>query len=490
MTKKIAIIGGGFSGLSAATYLAKEGFDVTIFEKNSTIGGRNRKFTEDGFTFEMGPSWYWMPEVFDNYFKDFKKERKDYYGLTKLNPSFSIIYKDQEKLDIPSEEEDLIALFEEIEIGAGQRLKDFMEDAKYKYDSSMNNLILKPGKSIFEFFEWEVIKGVFKLNLFSNFKNFVRKYFKDERLTNLMDFPVLFLGSAPENTPALYSLMNYAGLMLGTWYPENGMYSIIESMEKVAVEHGVKIHTNQEISQILISNDEVSGLVSNNENIEFDAVIASGDYKHMETLLPLKLRNYTDKYWSTRTLAPSSLIFFLGINKKIPGIEHHTLFFDESLEKHTEQIYVDPKWPEKPLFYVCAPSKTDLKLAPDNCENIFVLIPIAAGIEDNNSIREYYYSLIIERLEKQLNMSIKEHVIYKKSYCINDFKEDYHSYKGNAYGLANTLKQTAILKPKLNNKKIKNLVYAGQLTVPGPGMPPAIISGELAANEIIKLFKK
>ena len=490
MTKKIAVIGGGFSGLSTASYLAKAGYEVTLFEKNSTVGGRNRKFSEEGFTFEMGPSWYWMPEVFDNYFSDFGKNRSDYYDLTKLNPSFSIVYKNREKLDIPSEAKDLFDFFENIEKGAGAQFTTFMNDAKYKYDASMTNLILKPGKSIFEFFEWSIMKDVFKLNLFSNFKKFVRKHFTDERLTNLMDFPVLFLGSAPENTPALYSLMNYAGLMLGTWYPDNGMYRIIESMEEVAKELGVKIHTDNEVSEILISHEQISGLISNEIKYDFDAIVASGDYKHMETLLPLKFRNYNDKYWDTRTLAPSSLIFFLGIDKKVPGIEHHTLFFDESLEKHTEQIYFDPKWPEKPLFYVCAPSKTDQKLAPENCENIFILIPIAAGIEDNNSIREYYYNIVIKRLEQQINEPLKEHVIYKKSYCINDFKSDYHSYKGNAYGLANTLQQTAILKPKLNNKKLKNLVYAGQLTVPGPGMPPALISGKLAANEIIQLLKK
>ena len=284
--------------------------------------------------------------------------------------------------------------------------------------------------------------------------------------------------------------MNYAGLLLGTWYPEKGMYRIIEAMEELAVELGVKIHTNHEVSNVLLTDNNVSGLVINGETYEFDAVIASGDYKHMETLLPHTFRNYTDDYWSTRTLAPSSLIFFLGFDKKIHSIEHHTLFFDESLEKHTEQIYFDPKWPEKPLFYVCAPSKTDPSVAPENCENIFILIPIAAGLEDNEEIREKYFNIIIDRLEKQVEEPIKEHIIYKKSYCINDFKADYHSYKGNAYGLANTLRQTAILKPKLNNKKLKNLIYAGHLTVPGPGVPPALISGKLAANELIKLFKK
>ena len=489
MGKKIAVIGGGFSGLAAATYLAKAGFEVTLFEKNSTVGGRNRKFTEKGYTFEMGPSWYWMPEVFDGYFNDFGRNRENYYSLTKLNPSFSIVFKDKVKMDVPSEREELIELFETIEKGAGSKLIQFMDDAKYKYDTSMDKLIYKPGKSLFEFIEPEVIRGVFKLNLFSNFKKFVRKYFKDPRLTALMDFPVLFLGSAPENTPALYSLMNYAGLMLGTWYPENGMYRIIESMESLAIELGVSIHVNADVSSIKTSNGSATGLEVNNQSFEFDAIVAAGDYKHMETLLPKENRNYGDKYWDTRTLAPSSLIFFLGINKKIDCLDHHTLFFDESLDDHSNEIYKDPSWPEKPLFYVCNPSKTDKSIAPENSENIFILMPIAPDLKDTEEVREKYYEIIMDRFEKQIGESVREHVEYKKSYCINDFVSDYHSFKGNAYGLANTLKQTAILKPKLNNKKLKNMVYAGQLTVPGPGMPPALISGKLAADEIIKYFK-
>jgi len=488
--KKIAVIGGGFSGLAAASYLAKEGYEVSLFEKNSTVGGRNRKFTEQGFTFEMGPSWYWMPEVFDGYFENFNKKRVDYYKLTKLNPSFSIVYKNDEKIDIPAEKKELIELFEGIEKGAGKRFESFMDDAKFKYDTSMDKLIYTPGKSILEFARWEVVKGVFKLNLFSNFKKFVRNYFTDERLTALMDFPVLFLGSAPENTPALYSLMNYAGLMLGTWYPENGMYRIIESMEELAVELGVKIETNAEVSKINVINKKATSLVVNNEVVEFDAIVAAGDYNHMESLLPKEAKNYTDEYWDSRTLAPSSLIFFLGINKTLPTLDHHTLFFDESLDNHSNEIYNDPKWPKKPLFYVCNPSKTDKKTAPEGCENIYVLIPIAPDLEDTEEIREKYYKIIMSRLEKQVNQTVTDHVIYKRSYCIKDFKEDYHSYKGNAYGLANTLRQTAILKPKLNNKKLKNMVYAGQLTVPGPGMPPALISGKLAAEEIINYFKK
>ncbi len=488
--KKVGIIGGGFSGLSTACYLAQKGYDVTIFEKNNTIGGRNRKFKENGYTFEMGPSWYWMPEVFDDFFKDFNYNRANLYNLTKLNPSFSIVYSRDEIIGIPSEENELIALFESIEKGAGEKFKSFMKDAQYKYETSMNGLIQKPGKHLFEYAEWTVIKSVFRLNLLSNFKDFVRKYFKDTRLTSLMDFPVLFLGSAPENTPALYSLMNYAGLMLGTWYPDNGMYSIIEGMEKVAISLGVRIHTNAEVQKINIENKKATSIKVKDVNYYLDAIVGAGDYHHVEQLLPIEYRNYDELYWDKRVLAPSSLLFFIGVKKKLPKLDHHTLFFDESLDQHAKEIYHDPKWPSKPLFYVCRPSKTDVSLAPEGHENLFLLMPLAPGLVDTEELREKYYQIIIRRLEDFLGESISESIDYKKSYCIKDFQKDYHSYKGNAYGLANTLKQTGFMKPKMNNKKIHNLVYCGQLTVPGPGMPPAIISGKLAADEINKLLKK
>ncbi len=489
MTKKIGVIGSGFSGLSAACYLAQQGYQVVLFEKNEGIGGRNRQFEADGFKFDMGPSWYWMPDVFDSFFEDFGYRHSDFYKLEKLNPSFSIFY-DQIRMDVPSDPQDIPELFESFEPGAGQQFDRFMKEAAVKYDVSMNDLVRKPSKSLLEFATLKVMKGALKLNLFTKYDKYVRSYFKNKYLIQLMEFPVLFLGSAPNNTPALYSLMNYAGLMLGTWYPQGGMHKVVAGMARLASELGVDIRTNSEISEILLENDEVTGVRFNDNNeVKLDGLIASGDYAHMEQLLPQKYRNYSDQYWKQKVFAPSSLIFYLGVDCKIDGLEHHNLFFDESLDDHSDEIYDAPQWPSKPLFYVCTPSKTDSTVAPENNENLFILMPIAAGLEDTEAIREHYFNIIMERLNQRLNINIESHLIYKRSYCIRDFKADYNAYKGNAYGLANTLNQTAFLKPKLNNKKIKNLVYAGQLTVPGPGMPPAIISGKLAADEIKKVVK-
>ena len=489
MTKTIGIIGGGFAGLSSAAYLKKAGYDVVLFEKNDKIGGRNRQYSAGGFTFDMGPSWYWMPEVFEHFFNDFGHSAADYYKLDKLNPSFSIFYN-KIKMDVPADPNELPNLFESFEKGAGEQFNKFMERAAYKYDVGMNDFVQKPSKSILEFASLKVLKGAMKLTLLTKYDKYVRQYFKNKYLIQLMEFPVLFLGSAPQNTPALYSLMNYAGLMLGTWYPQGGMHQVVLGMEKLIEEAGVQVKKSTEISKILINNDLVHAVeLANGEEVKLDGLVAAGDYAHMETLLPKTYRNYTSSYWEKRVFAPSSLIFYLGIDKKIDGLEHHNLFFDESLDHHAHEIYNAPKWPTKPLFYACVPSKTDRSVAPEGNENIFILMPLAAGLEDTEALRAKYFDIILNRLEKRLNVDIRNAIVYHRSYCIKDFKKDYYSYKGNAYGLANTLNQTAFLKPKLNNKKIKNMVYTGQLTVPGPGMPPAIISGKLAAHEIEKVVK-
>lgn len=489
---KIAIIGSGFSGLSAACYLSKDGHEVHVFEKNKDIGGRARQLkTDNGYVFDMGPSWYWMPDVFERFFADFGHKVSDFYQLKLLNPSFDIVFKDQDVMHIPANYDELCELFESIEPGSAVKLRKFMDDAKFKYDVGMKKLVYKPGLSLTEFIDKELIKGVFKLEVFSSFSKHVRKYFSHPKLLALMDFPVLFLGAMPSDTPAMYSLMNYAGLKLGTWYPEGGFGMIIQGMAKLAKNQGVHFHLNAPVEQILHENKKASGLLVDGKELHFDSVIAAADYHHVEnSLLKPADRNYTEKYWDKKTFAPSSLIFYLGVNKRIPNIEHHTLFFEEDLDQHSREIYKDPQWPSKPLFYVCCPSQSDASVAPAGHENLFLLMPIATDLDDTEENREKYFEMMMKRLEKHVGVEIMNNIDYKKSYCVADFKLDYNSYKGNAYGLANTLMQTANLKPKIKNNQIKNLFYAGQLTVPGPGVPPSIISGKLAAEQVMNQIKK
>ncbi|UTA68337.1 NAD(P)/FAD-dependent oxidoreductase [Emticicia sp. 21SJ11W-3] len=489
--KKAVVIGAGFAGLSAATKLADEGYEVVILEKNSMAGGRARIFEEKGFMFDMGPSWYWMPDVFEQYFATYGKKVSDYYNLVRLNPSYKVIFGPEDDIDLPANLNELKTLFDTIEPGSSKKLEAFLEESKYKYEVGVGEFVWKPSLSITEFFDFRLLTKALSLDLFASFGKHIRKFFSSKKLLQLMEFPILFLGATPQNTPALYSLMNYAEIALGTWYPMGGMHEIVKAMVQLAEEKGVDIRLNEEVTQIVVQNGMAQKVITKTGRYDADVVIGGADYHHIETnLLDKPYRNYSDSYWQSRTMAPSSLLFYLGVDRKIDKLIHHNLFFDEDFNQHAKEIYTSPQWPSKPLFYVSAPSKTDTSVAPEGSENLFILIPIAPDLEDNEAVREKYYDMVMARLENYVGHNIKEHVIYKRSFAVSDFKSEYHSFRGNAYGLANTLLQTAFLKPSLKNKKVRNLYYTGQLTVPGPGVPPSLISGQVVANEVLKEFGK
>ncbi len=484
----VVVIGAGFAGISAATHLAHQGINVTVLEKNSTPGGRARKFAAEGFIFDMGPSWYWMPDIFDQYFESFGKTTADYYDLLRLDPSYAVIYGHNDKLDIPANLEKFKAMLENIEKGAAKNLDAFLSQARYKYKVGIQEFVNMPSRSIIEFAKPKLLIDALRLDLFQSMSAHIRKFFKHDKIIRLMEFPVLFLGETAEKIPALYSLMNYADIALGTWYPMGGMHKIIEGMVSLAEEKGVKFIYNAEVSAIDISQGRAKAVnLSNGERVHADAFIAGADYHHVDQhLVPSSYSNYSPSYWEKRVMAPSSLLFYLGVDEKLKHLRHHNLFFDYPLKEHADAIYTHPRWPENPLFYVSAPSVTDLSVAPEGKENLFLLVPLAPGLEDTEAMREKYYHIIMDRLERLTHQEIRSKVIYKRSYAHKDFIADYHAFKGNAYGLANTLTQTAILKPSLKNKKVSNLYYTGQLTVPGPGVPPSLISGRVVAKELIK----
>lgn len=488
--RSVVIIGSGFAGLSAASFMAKEGWDVTVIEKNETPGGRARRLKENGFTFDMGPSFYWMPDVFERYFAQFGKKVSDYYSLHRLDPSYRIYWNDGHT-DIHADLGELKKTFEELEPGSAAKLEKYLAGAAYKYEVGVNKLVYKPSRSLTEFMDWQTITGIFKLEVFTSIKKHIYKYFKHSKLRQMMEFPVLFLGALPEDTPALYSLMNYADIKGGTWYPEGGMYSIVDGMYKLAKELGVKFQFGEDAREIVIEKGVAKRVVTDKAAYEADAVISGADYQFTEMkLVPEAYRNYKEAYWDKKVMAPSCLLYYVGLNKKLKQPMHHSLFFDVSFDQHGKEIYKDPKWPAEPLFYVSVSSVTDDSVAPAGHENIVFLIPVASGLKgDSEELREKYFQKIIRRMEKHLGESILDAVVYKKTYSVSDFVHDYNSYRGNAYGLANTLMQTAIFKPSCRNKKVRNLFYTGQLTVPGPGVPPSLISGEVVAKQVVRSFK-
>ncbi len=488
---KIAVIGSGFAGLSTACHLAKQGFEVTIFEKNDSIGGRARQFKAEGFTFDMGPSWYWMPDVFEGFLREFGHEVSDFFELKQLDPGFVINFQNQESISVPAALPEIYQVFEALEPGSAAKLTTFLKEAEYKYSVGMRDLVYQPGLSLWEFMDWRLLKSLFGMGVFQSFSAYARQYFKHPQLLQLMEFPMLFLGAMPKDTPALYSLMNYAALSQGTWYPIGGMYKMVEAMEKVALGLGVRIKTGTEVEKIEVIQDMATGLRTSAGFFQADYVVGAADYHHVEQhLLPDSSKQYDEAYWGSRVMAPSSLIFYLGIDKKLDRLQHHNLFFDADFEGHAEAIYKNPEYPEQPLFYLCCPSKTDTSVAPEGKENLFLLIPLAPGLEDSPSLREAMFNKVMARLEAHCGQPIHPNIVFQRSYSLNDFREDYNAFKGNAYGLANTLFQTAIFKPKMKSPKVQNLYYAGQLTTPGPGVPPSIISGAVVSKLIQKASQK
>ncbi len=481
------IIGAGFAGLSAAITLADRGYRVTVVEKNKEIGGRARVFKKDGFTFDMGPSWYWMPEVMEKFFNEFGKSTADYFELKRLDPSYQVIYGKDDVLAVPADYQALKDAFEEIEEGSSIQLDKFLSEAEYKYEVGINDFVHKPGLSVLEFMDLKVIKAASKLDLLQSFAKHVRRYFKSPKLLQLLEFPVLFLGAVPKNIPALYSMMNYADIKLGTWYPVGGFGKLAEAMHLLALEKGVEFKTGTAVKSIEVLDGKAKKVITSNDEIEADLVIGAGDYHHIDQhLLPRSLSNYSEKYWEKRVMAPSCLLYYIGVDKKLAKLQHHNLFFETDFDTHAKAIYETQQWPENPLYYVCCPSKTDATVAPEGMENLFMLIPVAPGLHDTEEIRAKYFDELVERLEGFCGEKFKDNIVSKTTYAYTDFVKDYNAFKGNAYGLANTLGQTAVLKPSIKNKKVKNLYYTGQLTVPGPGVPPAIISGQVVANYIVK----
>lgn len=486
MKNRVSIIGSGFASLAAASYLAKDGYKVTVYEKNETIGGRARQHKKQGFTFDMGPSWYWMPDVFERFFGDFDHSPKDYYQLQKLKPAYKVLFGPNESITIQDTLEKILTIFEQEEPGSAVKLQKFIDKAQSNYNIAIKELVYRPGVSPLELVTPATIKKIGQF--FSTISRDVRKGFTNKKLIQILEFPVLFLGAKPSDTPSFYSFMNYADFGLGTWHPQGGMYKVIEGMESLAISLGVEFKTNAAVSSINVRDHTVTSLTINDKEINTDIVLSGADYHHSETLLQPEYRQYSQQYWAKKTYAPSSLLFYVGFDRKLENIEHHNLFFDVDFEAHAREIYDEPAWPKEPLFYANFTSVTDAGTAPPNCENGFFLIPIAPGLEDTEDLREKYFDRILTRFEKLTGQEVRSSILFYDSFCVNDFIKDYNSYKGNAYGMANTLLQTAFLRPKLKSSKVKGLFFTGQLTVPGPGVPPSLISGKLVSGLIQKEY--
>lgn len=427
-----------------------------------------------------------MPDVFEKFYNEFGYTTKDFYNLKRIDPSYKIFWEDNTSSNIPADFEKLKLLFESEEKGSGEMLELYLKDAEIKYKIGMGEFVERPSLSILEYLEPKLITNSFKLDLLKSISDSIKKKFKNDKLRKILEFPVLFLGAKPTKTPALYSMMNYADIQLGTWYPIGGMYEIANAFTRVASEQNVNIEVDQSVKSVQIENNKITKVYTYNKEYEADAVVNCSDYNYFDqNILSKEYSEYNNKYWNTRVLAPTCLLFYLGVSKKINNIEHHNLFFDSDFDVHSSEIYDTHTWPKEPLFYLSATTKTD-NTAPEGHENLFILIPLSTKLVETEAVIDDYYNMVLDRIETKTGENIRDNIVYKKVFSRKDFINDYNSFQGNAYGLANTLMQTGFLKPKMKSSKLSNLYHAGQLTVPGPGLPPSILSGKIAANLLHK----
>jgi len=485
--EKVIVIGAGFAGLTSAALLAHEGYQVKVVEKNPEPGGRARDYQKDGYRFDMGPSWYLMPEIFDDFFKKLGKNREDYYQLTKLDPSYRVFFSPQERVDISPDRETNLELFEKYEPGGRKKLEKYLDLAEYKYNTAVNEFLYREYKNIFSFFNKKIIFKGLQLDIFSSLDSYVAKFFKNPKLQKILAYAMVFLGSSPQNAPALYSIMSHIDLNLGVWFPSKGMIAVIEGMVKLCEELGVTFEFNNPVTKIEVEGKEAHSVVTAKGAYPADIVVSTADLHHSETrLLEPRYQTYPEKYWKKKVLAPSMFIMYVGINKKLPQIAHHNLYFQEDWNKHFDTIFKKPSWPKDPCYYVSCTSKTDDKVAPQGGENLFFLIPVAPGLDDNDQVRAQVEEETFEHFENLIGEKIRDNIQVKRIFSHRDFISDYNALKGTALGLSHTLDQTAVFRPDHKSKKVKNLYYSGQYNHPGVGVPMTIISSVVLRDRLLK----
>ncbi len=488
--KHVVIIGGGIGGLGLACLLGKKGYEVSLYEKNSKVGGRASVFEKDGFVFDMGPSWYLMPDVFEDFFNLLGEDIHQHLKLTKLSPSYRVFFPDDEKfpvLDMYSDLSKDLETFEKLEAGSGEKIKKYLKISGEQYELAKNKFMYRNYNSIFDFLQKDFMKEGLRMNPFQTMESYLNKWFKDDRLKKILEYTLVFLGSAPDKTPALYNMMNFIDFDMGVYYPDGGIYKVIEALENIAKKHGVRIYTDSPVSEIIVEEETAVGVkLSNGEVIKSDHVVSNADmnFTEMNLIKEDSLRTYKKKYWDKAVMGPSAFILFLGLSRKIDTLTHHNLRFSKDWKKNFQEVFDNPKFPDDPSYYVSCPSKTDSTVAPAGKETLFVLVPVASHLSFTEAQKKEYRDKIINMMKKDLDIPDLEEIIEHESmYTHEEFKTDYNAFGGTALGLAHTLKQT-LMRPNNKSKKIKNFLYVGAGTNPGIGMPICLISSELAYKRI------
>lgn len=477
MSKKVIIIGAGFGGLSAACYLAKSGYRVEVYEKNHTYGGRAWVNKVDGFTFDMGPSWYMMPDVFEEFFADFGKKTTDYYELKKLNPSYQVL-TDTNRYDV-STVPSVYTLFEQLEPGSSRQLQKLLKKTEDEYKKVRASILQRPMLGPADVLKKDAVAFLMKPSLIGSYHSRIATYIKHPDLQKILEFMVVFMGGSPKNIPALYTLLAYVDMGLGIWYPMGGMGKLADAMYDLARSLGVKFIFNSDVSGITRNQNRADGIMIGSKKVSADIVVANADYQFVDSVL---LGRRTK--WDKMTLSPSGVMAYIGVRGKLSGLRHHNLFLDSDWDRHFDETFNKHTWSNEPMFYVSVPSITDPTVAPNGMENMFILAPMANGLHPTPKQNKELIDDLIDRIEKKTNQNIKDKIVYIDIKSHDYFENMFHAYKGNAFGLAHTLGQSAILRPPLKDKSIDGLYYAGQYTNPGTGVPIVTLSGKVVTDTI------
>ncbi|ACM57475.1 phytoene desaturase family protein [Halorubrum lacusprofundi] len=485
--ESVVVIGGGFGGLSTACYLADAGADVTLLEKNEQLGGRASRLEADGFRFDMGPSWYLMPDVFERFFGHFGREPSEFYELERLDPHYRVFWKDGDKVDVLPDREANKALFEEYEPGAGEAFEAYLEESERTYEIGMEHFVYEDRPRLRDYVDKDVLRYSWGLSLLGKMQGHVEDYFDHPKLQQLMQYTLVFLGGSPTNTPALYNLMSHVDYNMGVYYPEGGIGAVVDGIVELGEDLGVEFVTDAEVTAIEGRRGGFALDTADGERYLTDLVVSDADYAHTEQeLLPKHKRQYSDEYWESRTYAPSAFLLYLGVEGDVPNLEHHTLVLPTGWNHHFEQIFDDPAWPDDPAYYLCAPSETDDTVAPEGHSNLFALVPIAPGLEDTPELREEYRDLVLDDIAENTDTELRDRIVFEETFCVDDFADRYNSYQGSALGLAHTLRQTSLLRPPHRSDALDGLYFTGSTTTPGIGVPMCLISGQLTAEELSK----
>jgi phytoene desaturase len=489
----VVVIGGGFGGLSTACYLADRGFDVEVVERNEQVGGRaSRLETEEGFRFDMGPSWYLMPDVFDRFFSHFDREVEEFYELERLDPHYRVFFKDGDRVDVPADVEQAKELFESYEDGAGEALERYLEEAQYTYEVGMENFVYEDRSRFRDFIDPSLARYANGIDLVGTMQDHVEDYFDHPKLQQIMQYTLVFLGGSPTNTPALYNLMSHVDFNLGVYYPQpvteespsGGIGTVVDAVRSLAEDLGVDFHTDDPVTAV---KGRRGGFKVETEEGHYlpDLVVSNADYAHTEReLLPPEKRAFDDDYWDDRTYAPSAFLVYLGVEGDVDPLAHHTLVLPTDWQQHFDTVFEAPEWPENPAYYLCVPSDTDDGVAPEGHSNLFALVPIAAGLDDDPETREWYRDLVIDDVAEHTDVDLRDRIVFEEVFTVSEFADRYNAERGTALGIAHTLGQTAAFRPSHRAKGVDGLYYVGSYTTPGIGVPMCVISGEVTADMV------